>query len=87
MVIAVGLRHRGALVIRARLAEEIGENPDCAGNREGFGDFAPIRVTAGIGEKQRYPHEQSETYEHQRQETGCEKSHLIRKKGKRGECE
>ena len=59
-----GLRYGWARVVGARLAEEIGENPDCSGNREGLGEFAPIRVTAGIGKKQRNPDEQSEAYEH-----------------------
>ena len=46
-----------AIVIKPILAEEISENPRCSGNREGFGGFAPIRMTVGIRKKQRYPHE------------------------------
>ena len=46
-----------AMVIKPILAEEISENPCCSGNREGLGGFAPIRMTAGIRKKQRYPHE------------------------------
>ncbi len=46
-----------AILCFALLAEEIGENPCCSGNREGLDGFAPIRMTAGIRKKQRYPHE------------------------------
>jgi hypothetical protein len=42
---------------RPILAEEISENPCCSGNREGLGDLAPIRMTAGIRKNQRYPHD------------------------------
>jgi hypothetical protein len=46
-----------AMVVKPLLAEEIRENPCCSGNRESFDGFAPIRMTAGIRKKQRYPHE------------------------------
>jgi hypothetical protein len=46
-----------AMVIKPILAEEIGENPRCSGNREGLGGFAPIRMIVGIRKNQRYPHE------------------------------
>ena len=49
------------MVIKAILAEEIGENPCCSGNRKGFGDFAPIRMIAGI-------HEQPKDQEHHGQQ-------------------
>lgn len=42
--------------IKPRLGEESGENPCCSGNRKGFHGFAPIRKTAVVGKKQRYPH-------------------------------
>jgi hypothetical protein len=35
------------MVVKPILAEEISENPCCSGNREGLGDFAPIRMIGG----------------------------------------
>jgi hypothetical protein len=37
------------MVIKPILAEEIGENPACAGNRESLGVFGPIRMIVRIG--------------------------------------
>jgi hypothetical protein len=45
------------VVIKPMLAEEISENPCGSGNREGLGEFAPIRMTMGSRKKQRYPDE------------------------------
>src|SRR5208282_2763496 len=75
------------MIIQPMLAEEIGENPCCSGNREGLDGFAPIRMTAGIGKKQRNPHEQAKEDEHQCEQASGEKRDLIRKKSHSGECE
>src|SRR5208283_766320 len=73
--------------IRRIQAEEIGENPCGAGNREGFGGFTPIRMIAGIGKKQWHPDEQAEGHEHQGRQASGEKRHAIRKKSQRRKCE
>jgi len=75
------------MAIMPTLAEEISENPCCSGNREGLGDFAPIRMTVGIRKKQRHPHEQPKEHEHHSQQANGEKRHAIRKKSNSRECE
>jgi hypothetical protein len=75
------------MVVRPILAEEISENPCRSGNREGLGEFAPIRMTAGIREKQRYPQEQPKDQEHHRQQASREKCQSIRKKSQSRKCE
>src|SRR5208282_1399937 len=76
-----------AMVIQSVLAEEISENPCCSGNREGLDGFAPIGMTAGIGKKQRYPHDEPKEDEHQCEQASGEKRHSIRKKSQSRECE
>ncbi len=46
-----------AMVIEPIVAEEIRENPCGSGDREGFGEFAPIRMTVRTRKNQRHPHE------------------------------
>src|SRR5260370_39551223 len=75
------------MVVKPKRAEKISENPCRSGNREGLGEFAPIRMTAGIREKQRYPHEQPKDQEHHRQQASCEKCQSIRKKSHSRKCE
>ena len=76
-----------AMVIKPILAEEISENPCGSGNRESLGDFAPIRMTAGSRNKQRYPHEQAKDNEHQCEQASGEKRDSIRKKSQSRERE
>src|SRR5690349_6181154 len=69
------------------VGEEIGENPGYSGNCEGLGGFAPIRMIAGIGKKQRYPHEKPKKHQHQGQQASGEKRQSIGKKSHSRECE
>ena len=69
------------------LAKEISENPCGSSNREGFGEFAPIRMIVRIGKKQRYPHEEPKRHEHDGKQASSEKRHPIRNQshGREGE--
>src|SRR5580692_11873386 len=74
------IRSSRAKVFQAILAEEINDNPCCSGNREGLDGLAPIRMVAGIGKQQRYPHKQPKEHEHHCQKASGEKRHAIGKK-------
>ena len=74
------------MAIKPILAEEISKNPCCPGNREGLGDFAPVRMTVGIGKKQRYPHQQPKEHEHRGQKASGEKCDSIGKQSHGREC-
>ena len=75
------------MVTKTILAEKIGKDPRCSGNREGLDCFAPSRMIVGIRKKQRHPHDQPEAHEHHRQQASREKCHSIRKQrnGREGE--
>src|SRR5580658_1766587 len=80
-------RHRGKWSLRPMLAEEISENPCCSGNRESLGVFAPVRMTVGVRNNQRYPHEEPKAHDHPCHEANRDKRHSIRKQSHGRECE